>query len=331
MSEMNRIIGQNHIIEHFTNAIKMDKISHAYIINGEANSGKKDLAMKFAMALLCEESNGEPCGKCKACRQVLSKNHPDVKWITYEKTGIGVDEVREQINGDITIKPYYNGRKIYIVPEAEKMNEQAQNALLKTIEEPPSYAVIILLTTNADSFLQTILSRCVLLNVRPVREDTIVRYLKSDFDINDYDARIAAAFAEGNPGKAVKLATSEDFNQLKDEVVSSITSIVGGSMLDIASAIKRAADYKSDIQEYLDLVRIWFRDILVYKACKSGDKIIFQSEISTIQRISEKCSLYSLDTILTETGIAKERIQRNVNFESALEVLFMAIRERIKL
>lgn len=330
MAELNRVIGQNHISDHFRNAIKMDKISHAYIINGEADSGKRDLALKFAMALQCERNDGDACMECRSCRQALSDNQPDIKWITYEKSGIGVDEIREQINNDIIIKPYSSRRKIYIVPDSEKMTVQAQNALLKTIEEPPAYAVIILLTTNADSFLQTILSRCVLLNIRSVKEEIIKNYLQTDFGINDYDARVAAAFAEGNPGKAVKLATSEDFNQLRDEVVLAITSIISGNMADVTGAIKRAADYKSDIDEYLNLVRIWFRDVLIYKSCQDENMIIFQSEYVNITQMSKNCEYDDINVVLKATDEAQSRLKSNVNFDATLEVLFLTIKERIK-
>ena len=168
-----KVLGQNHITQHFENAIKMGKISHAYIINGEAESGKMELALQFAKALQCEDNNtvgktptGVACGKCKSCHQTDTGNQPDIRIVTYEKSGIGVDEIREQINNHIVIKPYSSKHKIYIVPDCEKMTEAAQNALLKTIEEPPEYGIIILLTTNADKFLQTILSRCVVLNIR---------------------------------------------------------------------------------------------------------------------------------------------------------------------
>lgn len=105
------------------------------------------------------------------------------------------------------------------------MTVQAQNALLKTIEEPPEYAIIILLTTNADTFLQTILSRCVMLNIRPVKEDIIKNQLTSQYGVGDYEARVAATFSNGNPGKAIKLATSEEFKELKQYVVGMFMSL----------------------------------------------------------------------------------------------------------
>ena len=127
---------------------------HAYILAGEAGMGRKSLAHAFALTLLCEKGKSQPCMECHACKQVLSGNHPDLIHVTHEKAGsIGVDDIREQVNDTIMIRPYSSYYKIYIVDEAEKMTIQAQNALLKTIEEPPSYAVILLLTTNSDGFL----------------------------------------------------------------------------------------------------------------------------------------------------------------------------------
>lgn len=133
-----KILGQNHIKKHFENAIKMEKISHAYIINGEKGSSKMSLALSFAKALQCEDSRrdatGRACGVCKSCKQTDSGNQPDIKFVTHEKSGIGVDEIRVQLNEDIEIKPYRSKYKIYIIDESEKMTIQAQNALLKQLK-----------------------------------------------------------------------------------------------------------------------------------------------------------------------------------------------------
>ena len=300
--ESGRVLGQNHIIKHFENAIKMGKISHAYIINGEEGSGKLRLAVHFAKALQCQEgTTGTACGQCKSCKQTDSGNQPDIKYIAHEKSGIGVDEIREQINDDIVIKPYSSRYKVYIVPDSEKMTVQAQNALLKTIEEPPEYAIIILLTTNADTFLQTILSRCVLLNIRPVKEEAIKNQLMSEYGVGDYEAKVAATFANGNPGKAIKLATSEDFKELKKQ-----------------------------INEYFSLMRMWFRDILMYKATGSDDSLIFQDDYIIIRNMAEGCSFYDIDIILKSIDQAEKRIGSNVNFDASIEVLFLVIKERIQ-
>lgn len=328
--EEGRVLGQNHITKHFENAIKMGKISHAYIINGEEGTGKMRLAVEFAKALQCENGNGVACGQCKSCKQTDSKNQPDIKYVTYEKTGIGVDEIREQINDDIDIKPYSSRYKIYIVNHSEKMTVQAQNALLKTIEEPPEYAIIILLTTNADTFLQTILSRCVVLNIRPVKEDIIKNQLMSQYGISNYEAGIAAVFSGGNPGKAIKLATSEDFKELKDSIVTMLNALEKGGMDIVTTHVKEAASFKTQIEEYFSLMRIWFRDVLLYKATRDIDSLIFQDEYKIIQEMAEKMEYAGLNKILKAIDNAQSRINTNVNFDVTMEVLFLTIKEGFK-
>ena len=178
MAKFQDIIGQEQIKEHLQNAIAAGKVSHAYIINGEKSSGKEFIAKVFAMALQCEKKEAEPCQECHSCKQALSDNHPDIIRVTHEKPNtISVDDIRAQVNNDVAIKPYSGSYKIYIINEAEKMTPQAQNAILKTLEEPPEYAVILLLTTNVNLLLPTILSRCVVLNMKPVADELVRKYL----------------------------------------------------------------------------------------------------------------------------------------------------------
>lgn len=138
MAGFHDIIGHEKIKEHLQKAIGYQRVSHAYILSGEEGMGRKTIAKAFAMTLLCEKHGTEPCMECHSCKQFLSGNHPDVIWVTHEKpASIGVDDVRIQINDTVSIRPYSSPYKIYLVDEAEKMTVQAQNALLKTIEEPP--------------------------------------------------------------------------------------------------------------------------------------------------------------------------------------------------
>ena len=226
------------------NAEKLNKVSHAYIFSGEKSSGKKLLASRFAELLQCEGEGEKPCGKCRSCRQAESGNHPDIIRITHEKPNtISVDDIREQLVGDVQIKPYQSKYKIYIVPDAEKMNVQAQNALLKTIEEPPAYAVILFLTTNASSFLPTILSRCVVLNIKPVPDQEVRKYLMEHVEVPDYQADIAVAFAQGNIGKAVKLATSEYFNEIKNAALHILKNAPRMDISEISAAVKGVSEY----------------------------------------------------------------------------------------
>ena len=142
------------------------RVGHAYIFEGPRGVGRFSVARAFANMLLCEDhSSGEPCGTCKACTQVMSGNHPDVRVITNQlydsskkSTDILVDTIRN-MKQEIYIKPYAGDRKVYIIPKADTMNQSAQNSLLKILEEPPEYCTIILIAENSGNFLPTILSR----------------------------------------------------------------------------------------------------------------------------------------------------------------------------
>jgi len=228
MAGFSDIIGHEQIIGHLKNAIALDKVSHAYIFNGPKLSGKMMLAEAFAMALQCEgEGTGtRPCLLCRSCKQAVDHNQPDIIYVSHEKPNtIGVDDIRTQINNDIVIKPYSSRYKVYIVDEAEKMNQQAQNALLKTIEEPPAYAVILLLTTNADSFLPTIFIALHYTESQSGKRRCDQILPDETYRIPDYQADVCAAFSQGNVGKAIQLASSEEFGELKASVLTALLPV----------------------------------------------------------------------------------------------------------
>ena len=227
MRRFEDIVGQEQLRDHLENAVKLGKVSHAYLINGERSSGKEFIAKIFAQALQCENRQGaDPCGECHSCVQAESGNHPDIIFLTHEKPNvISVEDIRTQINNDMSIKPYSGRWKIYIVNEAEKMTVQAQNALLKTLEEPPEYGVILLLVSNVNALLPTILSRCVQLNMKPVRDAQVKDYLMKTMQIPDYKADICVAFARGNVGKAKRLALSDSFGEMLEHALHMVKYI----------------------------------------------------------------------------------------------------------
>ena len=328
MAGFNDIIGHEQIIEHLRNAITLDKVSHAYILNGPEDSGKMMLAEAFAMALQCEGEGERPCLTCRSCRQAIDHNQPDIIYVSHEKPNtIGVDDIRTQVNNDIVIKPYSSRYKVYIVDEAEKMNQQAQNALLKTIEEPPAYGVILLLTTNADSFLPTILSRCITLNLKTVKAEVIRNYLMEKYQIPDYQADVCAAFSQGNVGKAVKLATSSDFAELKDSVLQLMKRLTDIDLYEMTAAVKQIAEYKLTVNDYFDLMMIWFRDVLYFKATGDVNGLIFKDEVYEIKKQAEKRSYQGIETILKALETAKVRVSANVNFDLVIELLLLTIKE----
>ncbi len=328
MPNFKDIYGQKQIVDHLKNALESKQISHAYIINGERSSGKEFIAKIFAMALQCEDGGFDPCNECHSCKQALSGNHPDIIKVMHEKPAtIGVEDIRNGVNNDVVIKPYSSPWKIYIINEAEKMTVQAQNALLKTLEEPPAYAVILLLTSNLDALLPTIQSRCVVLNMKPVPDDIVKNYLMQEIHIPDYKADVCTAFARGNLGKAKALAASEEFDNIKTEAVSLLKYIRDMEITDIMSAIKKINDYNIDINDYLDILSVWYRDVLLFKATNDVNHLIFKDEIQYIKKVSNQSAYEGIEIILDALEKAKSRLRANVNFELTMELLLLTIKE----
>lgn len=328
MAGFSNIIGHEQIKEHLQNAISMDKVSHAYIFHGPDRAGKMALANSFAMALQCEQRSTDGCMECHSCRQALSGNHPDIIYLHHEKPNtISVDDIRKQVNNDIYIKPYASPYKIYIISEAEKMNQQAQNALLKTIEEPPAYAVIILLTNNADLFLPTMLSRCITLNLKTVPDSVIHNFLMEKYQVPDYKADFCTAFAQGNVGKAIQLASSEDFNEIKTSALQLLKKIKELELHEMTETIKKISDYKLEINDYFDIMFIWYRDVLLYKATSDINSLIFKDEISDLKKQASKSSYEGIETIIKSLDKAKRRLNANVNFNLVMELLLQTIKE----
>ena len=330
MAGFKDVIGQKSVIAHMKKALKLHTVSHAYILNGEKGMGKKLLADTFSTALQCERGGDEPCMECHSCKQAAGRNHPDIKWIAHEKpASISVDEIRDQLVNDMGIKPYSGRYKIYIIDEGEKMTPAAQNTLLKTIEEPPAYGIVIILTANREMLLQTILSRCVSLSLRAIDSRDIKSYLMERVNVPDYRADMAAKFAGGNLGRAIEIASSEDFNQMKDDVVRTMKNIDKLSAADINQTIKELSAYKDNIDSYLNLIATWFRDVLLYKASSEEAAIVFREEEAVIRKSAARATYDGLEGIFREIDELKVRLKSNVNFDISVELLFIKIRSAL--
>ena len=328
MGSFKDVVGHKDILKYISSAVENNRVSHAYILNGERGSGKKMLANLFAMTLLCETGDNEPCGKCHSCKQAESGNHPDIIRVTHEKpNSISVDDIRTQVNNTVDIKPYQGPYKVYIIPQADMMTPQAQNAILKTIEEPPSYAVFLLLTENAETLLPTINSRCVMLKLRNIKDTLIKKYLMENLEIPDYKADMCTAFAQGNMGRAIMLANSDHFNEIREEAVQLLKHINEMELNEIVAAVKNISVYKLEITDYLDIIMIWYRDVLLYKATKEIDKVVFKDQLQSIKEQARKSSYEGIERILESLEKAKARLKANVNFDLVMELLFLTIKE----
>ena len=328
MLGFSEILGHEAVKINLQKAIKYNRVSHGYLIVGEEGMGKKTLADAFALSLLCEKGGTEGCMACHACKQMLSKNHPDCIYVTHEKPGsIGVEDIRKQVNGTVGIRPYSSEYKVYIIDEAEKMTGQAQNALLKTIEDPPGYAVILLLATSQEAFLPTILSRCVKLSLKPLKDSVIKEYLLGRMEVKEQEADVYAAFARGNLGKAISLASSEDFKLLYSELLYLLKQIKQMDIGEMLNYIRRLREENIDLNECLEFMQLWYRDVLMFKVTKDANLPMFKDEFAAVNEMSNNSGYEGLENILSAIDKARIRLDANVNTELVLELMFLVMKE----
>ncbi len=328
MPGFDSVIGLEEVVEYLQDIIKTDKVAQTYIFYGEKGTGKRLLSGILAMTLQCERKGIEPCLECASCRKAETRNHPDIITVYHEKpSSLGIDEIRTQLVDDILIRPECSPYKIYIVPDAEKMTVQAQNALLKTLEDLPGYAKIFLLTDNVDMLLPTIRSRCVHLAMRLVSTPQIKQYLMDACDVPDYYAELDAAYAQGNIGKAKNMAATGTFHVRVDVCVDILSRSYHMPMTQVNDCVKRLTEEKADIEEYLELFSLWFRDILLYKATAEVDKLVFRGQLDMLKKRASQSSYEGLQTILDAIEKVRTRLKSNVNFELTIELLLLTIRE----
>ena len=323
------IIGQEGVVRYLKDAVRTGKISHAYLISGDRGSGKKTVADAFAAALECRVLDDDACGKCPDCQRVMHGTHPDVVHIRPVKGLISVDQVREDIVRASSVKPYSGKYRIFIVENAETMNQQAQNALLKTLEEPPAYAVILLLSLSAEALLPTVVSRCVRLDLRAVPDDKISRYLVKSCAVSEYEANLAASYAQGNIGRALEAATSAEFSEMIGRTVYLLKQIHELPLGEMIMFIREMTNEKEKAQEFLDILTLWFRDVLMFKATFEVDRLIFKNDIAEIRQQAIESSYPGLEKILDRIDAAGQRLRANVSFDLTMELLLLAVRENM--
>lgn len=324
------IIGNELIKNQLKSAIRSGTISHSYMITGEKGMGKKTMAEAFLLELFCtqKDENDNPCLHCPECRKILSGNHPDVIYISHEKPNtISVDDVREQLLDTIDIKPYEGSYKVYVMPEADKMTAQAQNALLKTLEEPPAYAVILLLVNDDKKLIDTVRSRVIKENLRPLTDDVIKEYLREHFELPNEKLDICVAFSKGNLGRAIELCGSETFSEWYQRVMKILKNLRQMDITDMHIEISRLLSECPEPMEALDLLELWYRDLMMYTVTKNINKLVFKGERKTLMNAASLSSYDGVQEIMSSIEVCRQRLAANVNPELSFELLLLKMKE----
>ncbi len=325
MAGFSDVIGHKSIIDRLRSSVASDRISHAYIFSGPDGCGKMMMAKAFAAALNCDDASGDVCGVCMSCMQAETDNHPDIIVVRKTKSVVSVDDIRSSLVNDIDIKPYNGRYKVYIIDEAEKMNDSAQNALLKTLEEPPAYAVIILLSSSTERFLPTIMSRSVLISFNPLPYEQVADRLIRNHGADKNEAMFLAAYSCGNIGLADAAYASPDFKERSGELIRFLSGVNRLDMGDVNTIATKLASKDYPVSDALRLIELWFRDLLLFKSSGSMERLVFSGNISEIELLSDYYSFSELSDILQAVSDASKKIGANVNKELVIELLLMKI------
>lgn len=320
MGLFNNILGQEYAAGVFENILKTNRLAHTYIFAGPEGVGKLTFAKRLAQILLCKEKSG--CGQCRYCQQAERLSHPDLRVIEVPKGAkyIPIDAVRE-MEASLYLKPYQADYKIFIINNAEYMATEAASALLKTLEEPPSYALLILVTARPETMLATVLSRGQLIRFRPLPDEILNRLYAREGKMEPAEARFWNYLADGSIGWLNILKKSELIGQ-REQLIQSMLDhdkrnslLLGETIMEMARAhTKKLQDTRENIIQIFKILGFYLRDALILKL--GGEKVtrlINQDKKTLLERLKEKYSYEQIIKALNTLQTAERQIRLNVN------------------
>lgn len=316
------------IAENLINNIRSQVANQAYIFEGERGVGAKECARLFASALVCKNPSSAPCGVCNACIMAKAESHPDIYELSPVdgKRNISVDQIRSIVT-DAYTKPYESGKKVYIIAYGDDMNEQAQNAFLKVLEEPPEYAVFVILAENNESLLQTIRSRCTSIRFNPVADKKVEEYIKKNYPESIEKTDFLVQYAGGVVGDIEKILNTENFVPLRRESMEKLSYLLSGRKLDAY----QVAEFLEENKDDADLVlRFWLgflRDMLLISQGANGlvkSTDFIDNLINLANKTWEETIVKAIDEVL----LAQQMRKRYVNLKAISLRLAFSIKNR---
>lgn len=274
-----KILGNENIKEQLKKIIELNKLSHSYLFIGTDGIGKKLIAKEFAKMILCNESKFY-CNKCKSCIEFDTNNNSDFFLIKPDGANIKIDQIRK-MQKKIWEAPVVSNKKVYILDNADLMTKEAQNCILKTLEEPPNSVIIILIGSREDKFLTTIKSRCTILKFQNISDMQIKQYIKEVYNVNLLDKIIG--ISQGSIGKAEKFKDKQELYSNIFDILDNAENMDLIDFLKKASLIYQSQDDKYDI---LDCI-----NIILFN--KSKENIKYINCIDFVEEAKNRLSLYA--------------------------------------
>lgn len=305
-------VGQDGKMEQLMRSVQAGRIVHALLFSGPRGTGKRTAARWFSQTMLCRGED-RPCGVCPACKRFLAGTHPDVKVIQPEKNAIKVDVIRELLDY-LSMRPYEGGKHIAIIEQADKMNDNAQNALLKTLENPVGDVMFFLLTDAPGGLLSTILSRCQNVRFSPLSVDECA-YVLQKKGVEQQRAFLLAGLAQGSVGRALEMDGDENFFELRNRVLNSLEALNGDASVAYASSM--LAEEKGSERNVLEIMELWARDLM---AVQNGAEPFERSDIERLAK-----SRLNGARLLQAVMLAGQQLSSNVSWINVLESMYFGL------
>lgn len=315
------IIGHDRQIEHLRNAMRNGRLAHAYLFLGKEGIGKKVVALNLAKALNCLRGDEEPCDECRPCLKVNHLHHPDVLLVEPHGQWIRIDQIRD-LQRELSHRPYEGKRRVCILTDADRMRQEAANALLRILEEPPLHTVLILLAANGDFILPTITSRCQRITFNPLPPERIAEVLRSRLGLKREEAHILASLADGSLGKA--LQTDLDFvRRTRREIIERIIDLPSYGAEQILGLAEEMTNSNNDLPMLLTMIHTWYRDLLSYKERGSRAQLI---NIDLSLEINEAAPGTDIPSLIRRMEVIQGtlwNLDRNANRQLTLETMLL--------
>lgn len=326
------ITGQKHISENLKKHVAGNKTGHAYVFSGPEGIGKKLMAGAFAKALMClDPIDGNACDKCMSCNLIRNRANPDYFVLSVEEGNILIDDIRS-IQKEIYLRPVYAKRKVYFIPEAERMTVQAQNCLLKILEEPPLYAVLILSCVKFDSMLKTIQSRVLQFRFTKYNKNEIIEILRRKGIEKTQEESFVLNYCNGIPGIALKISgccDKIDLRKIREDTLNILSKLILEKKPLCKMHFREYVDKEKDnINMILDIIQVFFRDLLIYKTGNSVRKYLINADkTDLIDRCAGYCTSRILINNISAIEMIKESLKQNVNLQLCIDSLVIGIWE----
>lgn len=310
------IYGQDKQVNVLQGAMKSDRVPHAYLFHGIQGVGKKTTAKTLAKALNCREENADSCDRCPSCLKIDHGSHPDIVFIEPEGIFIKINKIRE-LQDQIKFRPFEGRKRVFVITDADRMNDASANALLKTLEEPKPSNVLILTTPRVHKLPQTIISRCQKIRFNPVRSETIASFFTESLSMDEEMALAIASSAGGSIGRALEIR-KESFFDFKNHLIKTFCTAGSISISLFFLADSFGKDRDSTLLK-LNILREWHRDMLVYKETRDVNKLIHRDIADATKKFSKKMAGTDILENIKTIREAYDAIDRNANRQLILE------------